>query len=353
MRRGIRLVGIKVVVKPNGRRYVYRRVGNQLVSLPDLPENDDRFVAAYLDAANVAALPKPIRAEAGTVGWLATRYMHSLAFSALAKGTRENWARIVKHIVKDRGAARVGGLRERHIRADLEGMAPVPANHRLKVWRAMLGFAVEQRIIPQSPAAQVKRRKFKSTPYPPWGIGQIEAFRNHYPIGSPPRTAFEIFWWSGARCCDVRRLSPAMVDFHGWLSFSQQKTGGDVAIPWACPLPEIWAPFAEDYELLRSSLAEGPAEAFILTEFGKPRSEKGLSQWFAEKARAALGDARFTAHGLRKSRAIAIIEIGGTPHQVGAWTGHDSLKEIEDYTKGASKRRLLGFRSTPQPIDIE
>ncbi len=345
MRRGVRLVGIKVIVKPNGRRYVYRVIGGRLFPLPDLPENDDRFLAAYQDAAELAKAPKPIRAEEGTVEWLATRYMASQAFSALAKGTRDNTTRILRHIVNDRGAARVAGLRERHIRADMEGKAPVPANHRLKVWRAILGFAVEQRVIPQNPAALVARRKVKSTPYPPWGVDQIETFRAHWPIGSAPRIAFEIFWWSGARCCDVRRLGPAMVDGHGWLSFTQQKTGGGVAIPWSCALPEIWAPFAADYARLRASLDGAAHEAFVVTEFGKPRSEKGLSQWFAKKARAALGDARFTAHGLRKSRAIAIIEIGGTPHQVGAWTGHDSLKEIEDYTKGASKRRLLGFRS--------
>lgn len=344
MRRGVRLVGIKVIVKPNGRRYVYRVIGGRLFPLPDLPENDDRFLAAYQDAAELAKAPKPIRAEEGTVEWLATRYMASATFCDLAKGTRDVRSRILKHIVKDRGSAKVAGLRERHIRADLEGMGAVPANSRLKVWRALLTYGVEVKAVAQNAAGPVKPRRATVTPHRPWGLAQIEAFRAHWPIGSAPRAAFEIFWWTGARCCDVRNLSPAMLDDHGWLSFRQQKTGGAVSLPWSGPLPAIWEPFAADYALLRASLDGATRNVFVVTEYGKPRSEKGLSQWFAKKARAALGTSDYTAHGLRKSRAIAIIEIGGTPHQVGAWTGHDSLKEIEDYTRDANRRRLLGFR---------
>ena len=344
MRRGVRLVGIKVVVKPNGRRYVYRRVGGQLFPLPDLPENDDEFIAAYQDAAVKAKAPKKIRTDDGTVEWLATRYLASSAFRELAKGTRDVRSRILKHIVKDRGSARVAGLRDRHIQADLGNMAPVPANSRLKVWRALLAYGVDCDAVTQNAAAGVKPRKTKSTPHRPWGIEQIQAFRAHFPIGTAPRTAFEVFWWTGARCSDVRRLGPSMVDGHGWLNFTQQKTGGSVSIPWSGGLPGLWAAFERDHALLLESVAASKTNTFIATQTGSARSEKALSQWFAGKARDALKSSEFTAHGLRKSRAIAIIEIGGTPHQVGAWTGHDSLKEIADYTRDANRRRLLGFQ---------
>jgi hypothetical protein len=65
----------------------------------------------------------------------------------------------------------------------------------------------------------------------------------------------------------------------------------------------------------------------------RPRSEKAISNWFSEAAReAALRG--YTAHGLRKTRAIALAEAGATHHQIGAWTGHDSLKEIEELHPG-------------------
>jgi len=34
-------------------------------------------------------------------------------------------------------------------------------------------------------------------------------------------------------------------------------------------------------------------------------------------------------------------ELGWSTGQIGAWTGHRSLKEIEAYTRNASRRRLL------------
>ena len=47
MRRGIRLKGIKIVRKPNGKLFKYRRVGRALAPLPNLPEDDPAFLAAY------------------------------------------------------------------------------------------------------------------------------------------------------------------------------------------------------------------------------------------------------------------------------------------------------------------
>ena len=67
------------------------------------------------------------------------------------------------------------------------------------------------------------------------------------------------------------------------------------------------------------------------------------------KAREAGLVAR-TGHGLRKSRAIAIVEAGGTPHQVGAWTGHTSLKEIEHYAKDFDRKRVLTRTKTDAEV---
>lgn len=343
MRQGIRhrLKGIKVVTAPTGRRYVYRRVGDKLIPLPDLPENDEAFIKAYLKAA---AAPEPRRAT-GSVEALVSRYETSDAWKALARGTQEVRRRILRHIVAARGAAQVAGLQTQHIRADLKGMAPVPANSRLKVWRALLAFAVEEEAIEHNPAAEIAPRPMAVEPHAPWMREHVEAFRDRWPIDTAPRMAMELLFWSGARCSDAVRLERAMIDAAGWLHFRQQKTGGDVSIPWTCDLPEAWASFEPDRQMLLACMAAHRGGHFILTEHGKPRSEKGMSQWFAERARDA-GLIDLTAHGLRKSRAIEIIEAGGTHHQCGAWTGHTSLKEIDLYTRGANRRRILGFQRT-------
>jgi integrase len=48
-----------------------------------------------------------------------------------------------------------------------------------------------------------------------------------------------------------------------------------------------------------------------------------------------------SAHGLRKALAIALADAGATTHQISAWTGHESLKEIEHYTRQSNRRRAV------------
>lgn len=336
----IRLKGIKVVTKPDGRRYIYRRVGAKLIPLPDLPHADERFLSAY-----VAAGRTPIRTSAkGTVEAVAEKYQASDTWRALSAGTREVRARILRHITAKAGALPVAGLRPKHIKADLSAIDPVPANSRLKVWRALLSFAVAAEMIEENPALAVEPKKAATSPHVPWWPEQVEKFRNRWPVGTTQRAALEALYWSGARCSDAVRLGPGMVDEAGWLHFRQQKTGGEVSIPWTCALPPMWKPFEPDHAHLLAALVATTGDTYLATAAGGMRSVKAMSQWFSGAAREAGLSSDYTAHGLRKSRAISIVEIGGTTHQVGAWTGHKSLKEIEGYTAGASRRRILGFQ---------
>jgi len=52
---------------------------------------------------------------------------------------------------------------------------------------------------------------------------------------------------------------------------------------------------------------------------------------------------------LTKSRMILHAERGANIHQIAAWSGHETLKEIERYTRAAEKRRLL----SPEPSVLE
>lgn len=88
---------------------------------------------------------------------------------------------------------------------------------------------------------------------------------------------------------------------------------------------------------------------WMTTVYGKSRSVKAAGQWFAAKARAA-GVRGRTAHGLRKSRARALAEAGGTSAQIGAWTGHESLSEIERYIRHFNKRKVLSSTNAEQKV---
>ncbi|MFT4013372.1 MAG: tyrosine-type recombinase/integrase [Paracoccus sp. (in: a-proteobacteria)] len=82
----------------------------------------------------------------------------------------------------------------------------------------------------------------------------------------------------------------------------------------------------------------------------KPRSEKAFSSWFAEAATAA-GIAEKSGHGLRKSRAMALAEAGATSHQIATWTGHESLSEVQGYSKAADRKRILSGTDQEQKLE--
>jgi integrase/recombinase XerD len=46
-----------------------------------------------------------------------------------------------------------------------------------------------------------------------------------------------------------------------------------------------------------------------------------------------------SAHGVRKATSTAPAEAGATPHEIMAVTGHQTLEEVERYTKTASRRK--------------
>jgi integrase len=47
-----------------------------------------------------------------------------------------------------------------------------------------------------------------------------------------------------------------------------------------------------------------------------------------------------SAHGLRKADATRLAEHGCTDHEIMAWGGWSSLKEVQRYTKAANRKRL-------------
>lgn len=149
----------------------------------------------------------------------------------------------------------------------------------------------------------------------------------------------------------VPRVGEGNVDRDGWLKFKQQKTGGEVFLPFRRELPEFVDCYASDLALLHSAIDARNERhmTFLHTRKGASRSAKSISQWFAAKARKA-GIVGRTAHGLRKARAIALAEAGGASPQIGAWTGHESLKEIERYILKFNKRKALSRTEAEQKV---
>lgn len=331
MGKGLRLMGIKVVRKPNGKRYVYRRVNGNLVPLPDLPENHPDFLEAYVAAGK--AKPKR-RAADGTLSLLIAKFLVSREFKLRKHSTQVVWRRRLDKMDADFGGAPVEKLTTEHIRKALRKLAPGAARSERTVWRALFAYAVEEGWRADNPAKTVTVPTYTAKPHETWSEEDVQRFRDHWPVGSGERQAMEVIYWTAARCVDAVWLGSQLVR-DGVLEFEQTKTEGLAVVPITVPVDDF---LSEDQTHFLSVISGDMI--WILTRSGKPRKVKSLSQLVSRAARDA-GLVGKTAHGLRKARATKLAQHGWTPHRIAAWTGHESLGEVTHYTRAVDRRGLV------------
>lgn len=327
-------------VRKGGRVYRYFRApGRDRVKLPDLPPEHPEFLAAYLAAASAQPAPKR---HPGTIAALAEAYLRSAAHADLSPDYRRLIRKEADAIAIAGGDARASDLRPRHIAADLAPLAPFRARNRLAAWRYICGHAAQIGLLADNPAAEVKAKRLpKSDGFPPWTVEDVEKFRARWPIGSVQRLAFELLFWTGCRIGDAVKLGPQHVARDGVLEFAQSKTGNPACVPWTCALPAYAAAMGPDRDLMHAAIAAHPSGhlTWLATAWGRPRSVAGLGNLMTAAAQAA-GLSK-SAHGLRKARSVALAEAGATAHQISAWTGHETLREVARYTRAADRRRAV------------
>ena len=338
MKRGPTLKHVQTQ-RVGGKEYHYLRVpGQKAVRLPDLPVSHPDFLRAYL--SHVGGTEPASAPESGTVAALVVAFLKSDMFLGLSK----NYRAVIRHhadAIKTRGAkAQVAHLRGDHIRRDLATLPPHPANSRLKAWRKICAYGVEVRLMAVDPSEGIKRKRTPKTKgHPPWTLDEIDAFRAHWAIDTIQRRAVELLFWTGARVSDAVRLGRGVVGRDGVLSFNQDKTGEPAYVPWTCHLPPFASPV--DHKHLHDALSHAPAQmTYLCTAGGRSRSIKGLSNLISDAAKGAQIDGR-SAHGLRKSRSIALVAAGATTAQGTAWTGHLTSEEFEHYSQDRDRRAAV------------
>lgn len=344
----VTLEHIQTIRTKSGRVYRYLRIPSLArVKLPDLPLDHPEFLAAY--AAARSAAPRKAHFAAGTIGALCEAYLRSERFLANAPTYRKSLRRHIDAIREQAEDAKAAHLRPEDIADDLAALKPNVAGHRLRAWRQLCAFATDPsvRLLKADPSKGIaKPRAPKTDGHPPWALSEITKFRARWPIGTVARACFELIYWTGARISDAVTVGPGMVGRDGVLAFRQQKTGEEAFVPWRCPLPGYAEAMSEDRETMHAALACLAGQmTFLATQGGRTRSHKALGTLIAEAAREAKITNR-SAHGLRKSRAMELAEAGATTHQIAAWTGHQSLSEVQHYTEAADRRRAV--RGTEQ-----
>jgi integrase len=311
-------------------RFYFRRPGLKQIPLPGLPWSPE-FMEKY-EPALAGAAPIVIgarRTRPGTVADAVARYLGSMTFATLAPTTQKKRRTTLERFRLDHGDKRIGMLRPDHVAGLLRKLRPFAQRNVLKALRALMSFALSDRLIDADPTVGVKLDRTNDTGgFKTWTDDQISIYRNHYPFGTRARLAVELLYGTMQRRGDVIRLGRQHIQ-HGTISLRQHKTGVPVDIP---VLPELDAAI--------DAMPKAEHLTFLVTEFGKPFTAEGFGNWFRQQCKAAGLPARLSAHGLRKAGATRFAEKGATDHEIMAWGGWTSIREVQRYTRAANRKRL-------------
>jgi integrase len=285
---------------------------------------------AWYDLA-ARATPKPVasaRTQPGSIHALGVAFYASSNYTRLRPGTQKTYKGIFDRYRDKYGDRPVAMLEAHHIRAQMDGMVDTPAaaNNMLKVLRAVLRFAVERGMIRNDPTIGVRPLRYRSEGFHTWTEDEVARFEERWPIGSKQRLGFDLLLYTAQRSGDVRQMTIHQIAGDRVI-VRQDKTGQPVDIP--------------QHPRLQTSLASQKLGhlVILIAKDGKPYTEKGFGNWI-KKAAVSAGLPHCSAHGLRKAAARRLAEAGCSPHEIMSITGHQSLKEVERYTREANRRGL-------------
>jgi integrase len=331
-RRGLKLPKyVHGYVDRHGKaRHYFRQRGRKEVPLPGLPFSTE-FMDAYQAALNHAP-PVVIgvnRTKPGTVHEAIARYLSAAAFAALARSTQGMRRALLERFRAEHGEKRLSMMRPQDVGKLLGKLKPYAQRNMLKTLRGLTTFALapEQRLIEKDPTDGVTLAKAKDTGgHKTWSEAHIAAYRQHHKLGTRPRLALELVYGTMQRRSDIVRLGRQHVQ-NGMISLRQQKTGTQVDI---AILPDL--------QTAIDAMSNCEHLTFLITELGKPFTAAGFGGWFREQCDVA--GVSLSAHGLRKAGATRLAEHSCTDHEIMAWGGWKSIREVQRYTEAANRKRL-------------
>jgi integrase/recombinase XerD len=316
---------VRCYVRAPGKRKVRIR------ALPGTPEFMEEYQAAISTVAE-APLRQADGAKKGSFRYLCIRYYASAAYKALDGSTRNWQRRALDEIAQEHGAKPVAMMQARHVRRlrDAKVETKAAANQLIKALRALFSWANEAEETMVNPTIGVKKLKYRSDGHHTWTNEEIQMYYGRHALGSQARLALDLLRYTTCRREDAPRLGRQHIR-DGRVRFRQAKNEHrnpiDIDIP-------VHPALAESIEAAKVDTRM----TFLLTEFGKPFTANGFGNKFKDWCRQA-DLPHCSAHGVRKATSTALAESSATPHEIMAITGHQSLEEVERYTKAARRKK--------------
>lgn len=318
------------------RRYV-RVPGRRGVKLPGLPGSPE-FMDAYREAVNNPLPAIRSRHTDGSLGALVERFYRSAEFANVKASSQRLYRIALEAVAVKHGHRMVHDLpveKARKIIEEIGADRPGMANLTRSVLQLVFGLAIKLRWRADNPFLQVPI--YKMGTHHTWTDAELDQFEDKWPRGTRQRLAFDALLYTTQRIGDVvgmRRPKTKRDVFR----FAQEKTETELVIGVH---PEFW-------RTIGATEAKG---VFLIGDTaGRPMTANALGKMMATAINDAKLPVRCVAHGLRKAGMRRLAEHGATAHQIGAVSGHKSLKEIQRYTAKVDQERLAGEAMSKLPL---
>jgi integrase len=200
----------------------------------------------------------------------------------------------------------------------------------------MLKGALDRGQIKANPLAN-KVTAYKTGTHHTWTDSELAQFEARWPLGTRPRLAYALLFYTGQRSGDVVRMSRGDIS-GGSIRVVQEKTGVELSIPI--------------HPDLAAAIKAGPSNGLNLIgdEQGRPVKRAALSHLMRAAIRQAGLPPRCVPHGLRKATLRTMAENGASAKQLAAVSGHKTTKELDRYTAAADQPSLAGRGIATMPI---
>jgi integrase len=334
------------------RRYRYRKTGAKTYHFkghpgtPRHPSEEYKRVAAGEVPANDTPRAKP-----GTIDDLVMRWYGSADFNSASERTRTKNRAIIEDFRCRFGTLHASTMRFSNVETILVAKAkkngnsggPFAAQRLRKLLRRLFelamklhsakvigyeGMTVNPVELADAPAVP------KTKGFHTWSDDEIAQFRATHPVGTKARMALELLRWTLQRGGDARTFSPKQRK-NGHIEIWNEKTDKYSWVPEPAQLTET----------IEAMTVIG-TETLLVTQFGKPFTEKGFSNWFKKQCVAA-GLPHCTAHGVRKSTARQLVDhVEATQQELKAAGNWSQDREVATYVKDANQKKLAGAALT-------
>ena len=141
------------------------------------------------------------RTVAGSLSAVVVAYYASADFKRLAPVTQKTYRNIIERFRETAGALPVAKITSANVRKWVDNRAdrPAAANTFLKVFRALMRFAIERDMLKADPTIGVRPVKSKTDGHHTWTEAEISAFEAKWSLGTRERLAFDLLLYTAQR----------------------------------------------------------------------------------------------------------------------------------------------------------